>query len=476
MSTTNYSCWPCLLTFGIGILLVVFSAISILNIIDIFKNTLPSITLIPINNNTRNDLYKIQDKNPQCEWYYNKDWWSIIPMQSNNNKQDIYPLDSAYNYSIPMIIDKKDPEITSHIVSNPRWHKEDRLPMTCKYNGKIFNIGIQKTGTTSISAALQWLGYQCNSLNSINMMKTCNNHQLTIGYKSHLRFHRSWRPFSADDISDAFVNKDYTKKLYLLSYISQVFADTPWAFFYKLWDKWYPNSKFIYTLRASTYNRVNSAAKFELRTRYMMAKRGLHGDTKQKLMRYVTRHINESKSILWKSDIENVIMPHDKLEEFVMLMARNYEKHHENILNYFGADRIGMDKDLLIICLECENDPWNKIFKFLGCEWKYANNGEIEKLNIPFPHELSAVKYMPKYYLPKDFSLNWREYEKYGKITKDVLNVIYNDEYTPMERLNNVAKYLWRFDMQRQRHLSRIMVFNDSYVSLGGKHQPMHEK
>ena len=65
--------------------------------------------------------------------------------------------------------------------------------------------------------------------------------------------------------------------------------------------------------------------------------------------------INE---IYWGSKVESKISSHQRLIELAMLMARLYEKHHENVLGYFGADRIGdtLDDDVLILCLECDQD------------------------------------------------------------------------------------------------------------------------
>merc|ERR1719242_1985383 len=76
-----------------------------------------------------------------------------------------------------------------------------------------------------------------------------------------------WRPFSADDITWAFANSSYHRELYMASSMGQIFEDSPWSFLYLLFDRWYPDSKFIYTVRASTYNRVNSLIKHHLETR-----------------------------------------------------------------------------------------------------------------------------------------------------------------------------------------------------------------
>ena len=215
----------------IGVVFILLSDLQILNlhIFSVFNESQSPIYLIqnqnqdgsifPIPNkrtlNTPkqhlhdNDLTNIINEN-QCQWYYDKDYMHPSFHITHKDKEDIYPLHSAYNYSIPIHTTLSTQELYSHIVPNTRFNRHS-LPITCTYNGKIFNIGIQKTGTTSIANALQYLNYQCNSYDMIEIPKTCANHQLKMGYKNHLRFHRSWRPFSADDISEAFANTNYTK-------------------------------------------------------------------------------------------------------------------------------------------------------------------------------------------------------------------------------------------------------------------------
>ena len=256
-----------------------------------------------------------------------------------------------------------------------------------------------------------------------------------------------------------------------MSQVSQIFSDTPWAILYPLWDKWYPGSKYIYTLRANTYNRVNSALKFEIRTKYIISERIKKFDEKQQnIYNETTKFLKQNETITWDSNISKLLMPYEEQLEFVMLMARNYEKHHENVMNYFGQSRIGenMDDDVLILCLECERDDtmiWKKLQKFLGCEWMGGMDDTMWQ-NIAFPHDLSAVEYMDKTYLPKDLFMNmdWREFE-YGKTVTDVLENIYDDRYDAMDRMKNMSKNFWRWDMNLQRDLSRLVWHNERYMT-----------
>lgn len=83
---------------------------------------------------------------------------------------------------------------------------------------KIFGIGFQKTGTTSLKNALEILGYQVTGPNEVG-------------------------------------NPEITENVYSIveSLVPQfdAFQDNPWPIFYKELDVKYPNSKFILTLRDS---------------------------------------------------------------------------------------------------------------------------------------------------------------------------------------------------------------------------------
>jgi hypothetical protein len=81
---------------------------------------------------------------------------------------------------------------------------------------KIFCIGFHKTGTTSLSVALNTLGYRVTGPNGVNDPDIANN------------VHRM-----ADDLVKRY----------------DAFQDNPWPIIYKELDRKYPGSKFILTLR-----------------------------------------------------------------------------------------------------------------------------------------------------------------------------------------------------------------------------------
>lgn len=88
-------------------------------------------------------------------------------------------------------------------------------------NHKVFCIGFQKTGTSSMGIALEILGYNvCGHVNVLGITD----------------------PNQREKIIESVLSKtsDYN-----------AFEDNPWCFLYKKLDKLYPGSKFILTTRDS---------------------------------------------------------------------------------------------------------------------------------------------------------------------------------------------------------------------------------
>jgi hypothetical protein len=97
-------------------------------------------------------------------------------------------------------------------------------------NGKVFCIGMFRTGTTSLSNSLEIIGYTVSSLpwwNPFNLTPMI----FDVWYENP----NEW---------DMYIPK---LKEYTLQYDS--FSDYPWMFLYDKCYEWYPNSKFILTVR-----------------------------------------------------------------------------------------------------------------------------------------------------------------------------------------------------------------------------------
>ena len=81
---------------------------------------------------------------------------------------------------------------------------------------KVFGIGFHKTGTTSLALALRQLGYSVTGPNGVNDPNISQNARALVR-----------------DLVDQF----------------DAFQDNPWPILFRELDEWYPNSKFVLTLR-----------------------------------------------------------------------------------------------------------------------------------------------------------------------------------------------------------------------------------
>ena len=87
---------------------------------------------------------------------------------------------------------------------------------------KVFCLGFQKTGTTSVDWVLQDMGYQVSKAYK----------QPDIAFSEMLK---------QGDLSE----------IRRVAKLFDAFQDIPWFLYYKEFDKWYPGSKFILTIRES---------------------------------------------------------------------------------------------------------------------------------------------------------------------------------------------------------------------------------
>jgi hypothetical protein len=174
------------------------------------------------------------------------------------------------------------------------------------YNEKVFCIGMFKTGTTSIGRAFDILGYKT--------------------------MHGPWWPKNKMIVDDWYERPEEWKNYYgvIKNKIDgyNAFQDYPWMFLYKEIDGWYPNVKFILSVRE-----YESVAESEIRW--------------------------------WKKNR----VPINKIPSKDKFMQR-YNDHKNNVLKYFK------DKNNILIMNITEGDGWDKICNFL----------ERDIPNTPFPH------------------------------------------------------------------------------------------
>lgn len=174
---------------------------------------------------------------------------------------------------------------------------------------KIFCIGMFRTGTTSLSNAIEELGYKTSSLPWWTPFN-----QIPMIFDTWYETPNEWNSYYG-------VLKEYT-----INY--DVFSDYPWMFLYDVCYSWYPNSKFILTVRNP-------------------------------------EELADSEYRWWK---QNNIPTH-KLPPKMKFIDR-YLNHHSLVIDFFKDNDNFLQIDIF------KGDGWNLLCNFL--------NKDIPK--IKFPH------------------------------------------------------------------------------------------
>lgn len=175
---------------------------------------------------------------------------------------------------------------------------------------KVFGIGWAKTGTTTLGTCFKVLGYdhQSQKLDLVEGLKT-------------------------NDLS----------KILEIAHVKTTFEDWPWLLLYKEFDKKFPNSKFILTIRSSQ-NWVKS---------------------------YQNMLKNQSEASSELNRIRQVLYGLNFPEVTESQLIERYERHNREVIDYFK----GREADLLILNWE-QNASWDKLCFFL----------DKPIPNEPFPH------------------------------------------------------------------------------------------
>jgi hypothetical protein len=171
---------------------------------------------------------------------------------------------------------------------------------------KVFCIGFHKTGTSSLAAAFQMMGYSvCRRLGML---------QDLIQDKNVLEL----------------IRNNHYNEIFKASSSYDAFCDNPWPLFYKELDEYYPNSKFILTIREE-HSWLNS------------------------VLQYFKNSETKIREIIYgeASPIGNK-----------ELYLSRYRKHNADVIEHFKS----RPKDLLIIDIEKEENQWTTLCYFLGKE------------------------------------------------------------------------------------------------------------
>lgn len=189
---------------------------------------------------------------------------------------------------------------------------------------KVFCIGRNKTGTTSLKVAMQEFGYKVGEQREAELL------------------HKDW------------AKRDFSK---IIKYCesAEFFQDVPFSlpFTYVVLDHFFPNSKFILTVRDSAEQWFNSLTKFHSK---LWGKNGRELPVKEDLQNATYIY----KGWAWDGYRFNYNTPEDNLYQ-KDLMIEHYNNHNKNVIEYFRH----RSEDLLILNLS-SSDSLNKLTDFLG--------------------------------------------------------------------------------------------------------------
>lgn len=195
---------------------------------------------------------------------------------------------------------------------------------------KVFCIGRNKTGTTSLETALGREGY-------------------IIGNQK-----------AFEKLGKEFRKGDYTNILELCRY-AEGFQDFPFSYpeMYKVLDEHFPGSKFILTLRYSSEEWYSSLTRFHAK---------LFGQgvlpTKEQLIKI--DYIEEGwmwENFAYLFGTPDLLNPYEKNR-----LIKHYEDYNAAVINYFKERQ----DDLLVINLS-EADSFNKFITFLGVSSEFLD-------------------------------------------------------------------------------------------------------
>lgn len=193
----------------------------------------------------------------------------------------------------------------------------------CYGKPKIFGIGNNKTGTTSLKKAMLDLGY-------------------TVGNQR-----------TAENMIKQWAYRDF-KGLVKYCHTAQFFQDVPFSkpYTYVVLDHEFPGSKFILTIRDSPEQWYNSLTKFHAR------KWGKEGRTPTKEDLQNATYIYKGRP--WDSNRWNYTTPESDPYNKDMLI-KSYISYNDSVLEYFRH----RPEDLLVLNV-AEKGAYKKLCMFLG--------------------------------------------------------------------------------------------------------------
>lgn len=194
---------------------------------------------------------------------------------------------------------------------------------------KIFCIGRNKTGTTSLERAFKDLGY-------------------IVGKQRN-----------AELLLDYYIAKEF-KPIIQYCKTAQVFQDSPFSYpdTYKHLDKAYPGSKFILTVRDTPEQWYNSITRFHAK---------LFGGGQIPTAHQLKNATYVNKGWIWKSISELYKTPeNDPYNKEILI--NHYLKHNSDVLEYFKK----RPNDLIVINL-AEKGSYQRLMAFFKIKSPYTD-------------------------------------------------------------------------------------------------------
>lgn len=189
---------------------------------------------------------------------------------------------------------------------------------------KVFGIGLNKTGTTTLGEALKLLGYR--------------HHGLSL------------------DLLDEWLKNGFSEDIKQVIEENDAFEDWPWPLMWIELARFYPDAKFVLTIRSSSEKWFESQCKHIIR----------YPDTRREnLMIYGCEDPKECRSIF----------------------VDYYINHNEKVKSWFIEN--GLSDRLLIVCWE-NGDGWKELCDFL----------DLTPPMFEFPHSNSST-------IPMEFKYFW---------------------------------------------------------------------
>lgn len=231
--------------------------------------------------------------------------------------------------------------VHEHIDKARKWIQNLTAKFIIPKKKKIFCIGKNKTGTTSIAVALEEYGFILG-----NQRK-------------------------AELLNDAYFEKDFEK---IVDYCksAEAFQDVPfsWPETYKYMDKAFPGSKFILTVRDNPEKWYNSVINFQSK---------IWGQGKLPTVEQLKNVSYVYKGWAWSNRVRLLGItekddPYDKNR-----LIEDYKKHNKDVISYFK----NRENDLLVLNVS-EKDAYIKFCQFINKKPK----GET----FPWANKTSEIK------------------------------------------------------------------------------------